>query len=80
MVVFHQLTRLTREKNALSHDDLIDALAGAVAYWVERLDVDQSDSEEKHREELMDKEIARFMQNAMGGSWSPSPDNWTTAV
>lgn len=37
----YQLTRLTRERGALNHDDRIDALAGAVAYWIERIGVSQ---------------------------------------
>lgn len=37
---FYQMTRITREKGALSHDDRIDALAIGVAYFVEAMDVD----------------------------------------
>jgi len=34
--LFHQMTRLTKERGALRHDDRLDALAGAVAYYTER--------------------------------------------
>ena len=37
----YQMTRITRERGALIHDDRLDALAGAVAYWVEVMGVDQ---------------------------------------
>jgi hypothetical protein len=33
--VFYQMTRLTRDKGALQHDDRLDALSMAVGYWVE---------------------------------------------
>jgi hypothetical protein len=35
--LFHQLTRITRDRGALRHDDRLDALAMAVAYWSEYL-------------------------------------------
>lgn len=38
--LFYQLSRITREKGALKHDDRLDALAMAVQYWVDRLNVD----------------------------------------
>jgi len=34
---FYQLTRLTRDKGCLRHDDLIDALGGAVRWWTDRM-------------------------------------------
>jgi hypothetical protein len=39
--LFRQMTRITRDKGALRHDDQIDALAIAANYWVERMDRDQ---------------------------------------
>lgn len=33
--MFYQMTRITKERGALKHDDRLDALAMAVAYWVE---------------------------------------------
>lgn len=42
-----QLTRITKDKGALRHDDRLDALAMAVAYWVEAMnrDVDEATTE-----------------------------------
>jgi hypothetical protein len=31
------MTRLTRDRGALQHDDRLDALAIAVGYWVESM-------------------------------------------
>lgn len=36
----YQLTRLTRDRGALAHDDRLDALAIAVAYFVESMEKD----------------------------------------
>ena len=40
---FYQMTRLTRDRGCLKFDDLIDALAGGVRWWTERMarDIDQ---------------------------------------
>ena len=37
---FYQMSRLTRERGALAHDDRLDAVAMAAAFFVERMDLD----------------------------------------
>ena len=56
----YQLTRVTKTRGALAHDDRLDALAMGVAYWVEQMaaDVDEEMNERKHQV-LMD-ELDRF--------------------
>ena len=39
----YQMTRLCREKNALPHDDRLDALAMGVGHFVEMMDVADED-------------------------------------
>ena len=39
--LIYQMTHLCREKNALSHDDRLDALTIGVAYFLENMDVDE---------------------------------------
>lgn len=39
--LIYQMTRLCRDKNALSHDDRLDALTIGVSYFMERMDVDE---------------------------------------
>jgi len=60
------MTRLTRDKGALRHDDQIDALAIAANYWVQRMDRDQILSYNQHKEDLLDAELERFMETAIG--------------
>lgn len=66
--LFKQMTRLTREKGSLRHDDLLDALSIAVAYWVEVIDRDQQLSYNQHKSELLDLELERFIESATGSS------------
>ena len=72
--LFRQLTRITRDKGALRHDDQIDALAIAANYWVEVMDRDQVLSYKQHKEQLLDEELERFMETAIGRK--PKGDSW----
>jgi len=47
---FHQLSKITRDKNCLNHDDRVDALEGAVRYWLKVMAIDQSTAVQKARE------------------------------
>ena len=46
----YQMTRVTKNRGALAHDDRLDALAMGVAYWVEQMaaDVDEEMKERQH--------------------------------
>ena len=71
----HQMTRITKDKGAVTHDDRLDVLSMAVAYWVEQMasDVDIKMSERK--EELLDIELERFMENAINPLKNPNETN-----
>lgn len=47
--VFHQMTKITRERNALIHDDRLDALEGACRHWVPLIALDQNKAIEAAR-------------------------------
>lgn len=64
--LLYQLTRLTRERDALKHDDRLDALAGAVAYWVSQLARSQEQAFEQNKEKLLQAELKRFRQHVVG--------------
>ena len=64
--LFRQMTRITREKGALRHDDQIDALAICANYWVEVLDRDQALSFEQHKSDMLDEELEAFMESTIG--------------
>jgi len=64
--LFYQLTRITREKGSLAHDDRLDALAIAVGYWTEQMAKDRERGEEEHKENLIIQELERFKEHALG--------------
>ena len=72
--LFRQMTRITRDKGALRHDDQIDALAIAANYWVERMDRDQTLSYNQHKEDLINQDLERFMESAIGRQ--PREERW----
>jgi len=59
--LLHQLTRVTREKGALRHDDRLDALAGGVAYWVESMARDHEDAHESWHDQEQERGIEEFL-------------------
>ena len=65
-----QLSRLTRDKGSLIHDDRLDALAGSVRHWVELLAID----DEKQKAAARDKAYREMMSNPLGNG-RPVP-NW----
>lgn len=77
--LFYQLTRITRDRGALAHDDRLDALAMAVAYWIREVAVDEEEAADRHKQELMEAEIEKFMEHVVGGYTSSGP-NWTDGV
>ena len=60
------MTRITKDKGSLRHDDQLDALSIAVNYWVERMDRDQELSFNEHKNDLLQKDLDRFMEDAVG--------------
>lgn len=63
--LFHQMSRITRDKGALAHDDRLDAVAGAVSHWVEVLAQDQAKAASKTKDKIMEKELKSFYANQL---------------
>lgn len=59
----YQLTRMKRDRGALAHDDRVEALAGAVAYWTDRMARDNASAEADHKEDLLRRELEQFVEN-----------------
>jgi len=66
--LFYQMTRITKEKGSLTHDDRLDALAMAVAYWIEQAAWNVEKSVEEHKKRLLDEELRKFIRHATGKS------------
>lgn len=74
--LFYQLTRITKDKGALRNDDRLDALEGAVRYWVNHMAKDTEKAHEEYREQLLEKELKKFMESVLGRN--PGGDTWMT--
>jgi len=73
--LMYQMTRLTRERGALAHDDRVDALAGAVGFWTERMSRDADETLEARKKALAQEELDQFMARARGRR--VEKPNWT---
>lgn len=56
---FHQLSKVSRDKGALIHDDSLDAVAGSCKKWVDRIAVDEHIRMEQR---VTDENVAFFAQ------------------
>lgn len=68
---FYQMTRLTKDRGSLKHDDRLDALAGGVSYWIDsmaRSTDDAADTWRRDREEDAIREFLSMDDPIRGGS------------
>ena len=79
-MLMYQLTRITADRNALRHDDRLDALSMAVGYWTEQMSVDDRDGVDAHNDELLRRELDAFMRNAGVASGRLGRPNWMANV
>ena len=73
-MLVYQLSRITRERGCLRHDDRLDALAIGVSYFVEQMDRDEKLGEDMIREEALENDLRAFMEAA--GRGTRSPQTW----
>lgn len=64
--LFHQLTRITRERGALRQDGRLDALAGAVSFFTDKLALDQDEMAKRAEDDALQKELDDFVQGITG--------------
>lgn len=65
--LLHQLTRITKDRGALKHDDRIDALHLAVWYWTKAMARDQEKAAKKSTDKWLDKELELHMKYLVAG-------------
>ncbi len=74
-----QLTRITRDRGCLSHDDRLDALAIAVAYWTAHMARDQDKAAADHFRSQLEKEIKAieaYQDKWMNFGHKPKSTGW----
>lgn len=64
--LFYQLTRLTKERGAIKHDDRLDALSIAVAYWLEAMSKDIDKAVSSRQEDMLMAELRDFSNHVFG--------------
>lgn len=72
--LFYQLTRITKDRNCLTHDDRLDCLALAVADCLEMLQIDPDEEIQRRIDEEIDAELERFEE--MMGIYSKEEIGW----
>lgn len=65
--LMYQLTRITRERGALTNDDRLDALSMATQYWVEHMAQDADKRISARRHEAMMGELEKVKRQASMG-------------
>ena len=60
--LFYQMSRMTRERGAITHDDRIDALSIAIAYWTEQMAQDAEVKMQERKSEQLDNELLKFQE------------------
>lgn len=73
--LFYQLTRVSRERGALAHDDRLDALSIAVSYWVDAMARDTEKAADDHRARMLEEELRDFSNHVLGHQ-NDSNDRW----
>ena len=72
----YQLTRITKQRGALAHDDRLDVLAMAVQYWVDQMAADADKQMVSKRNELLEQELEKFINGVNVGYRPPEAEGW----
>jgi hypothetical protein len=76
--LMYQLTHITKDRGSLIHDDRLDSLAMAVAYWVEVMGKDDHNAMVKHKQEKFDRELEDYYRAIGVPGGLSGGDNWIT--
>jgi len=58
--LMYQMSRITRDRGAITHDDRLDALSIGVNYWVEQMAQDMDTKIKDRKAELINEELQKF--------------------
>lgn len=75
--LFYQMTHLTKDRGSLKHDDRLDALAMAVAYWVDSMGRDEDEALKAYGDQKLDDELREFVEGIqMKAGKSSNQQRW----
>lgn len=69
--LFYQMTRLSRDRGSLAHDDRLDALTMAIKYWLDQMDRD----EQVGRNEIIEEQLEQWLDPDRGVLWREDKGN-----
>jgi hypothetical protein len=72
----HQLSRITKERGSITHDDRLDALAIAVAYWTEQMAASADRNMLERKQELLQEELTKFVDSFHKRSNNKTAVSW----
>lgn len=72
----YQMTRITKQRGALAHDDRLDVLAMACQYWVDQMAADADEQIKVRKNDLLDNELDKFMSNLNMGDKGKQQSGW----
>ena len=78
-MLIYQMTRITQERGCLRHDDRLDALSMAVAYFTEQMARDENLGILEAQQDALNRELTSFMDNArdpLGRLQVPQQATW----
>lgn len=78
--LFHQMTHICRQKDALRFDDRIDAMAMLVGYFVEMMNQDAQKVAAQQHDEWMRQHLDSFHQSPLNRQYGGTHNMWATLV
>ncbi len=75
-MLMYQLSRITRDRGSLVHDDRLDALSIAVGYWVQQMAADVNQSMIDRQQDLLEEELTKFTDSFHKRSNNKSVVSW----
>jgi hypothetical protein len=76
MVLGNQITRITRDKGSLRHDDQIEAMAGAVAWFKDQMALDSS----RRIQDMDTAKVEQVAKEFLKEYKKPTPSRWVLPV
>tara|TARA_B100000519_G_scaffold200661_1_gene214341 strand:- start:2325 stop:3986 length:1662 start_codon:yes stop_codon:yes gene_type:complete len=64
--LIYQMSRLTSQRGAITHDDRLDALSMAVAYWTEQMAQDADKRIRERKVDQIDQQLRQFEESYFG--------------
>jgi hypothetical protein len=74
--LMYQMTRMTKDRGAVRHDDRVDVLAIGVNYWVEQMASDAQELMNDRREQLLDQELEKFVDGILSRKGQNNQNTW----